>query len=87
MRELWQNRLVLASRKLRVGDDYPVWWDGFHNVMARNESSDDNDNPYLRPGNPVFKGRIEESPYYEEYRAGALAAESLKKAIAREPSE
>ena len=72
MRDLWINRLIKASRKLK-SDDAPVWWDGFHNVMARNESSSDDDNPYM----PAHG----ESGLYHSYRAGAKAAESLKRLI------
>jgi hypothetical protein len=71
--DLWKNRLVKASRKLQTGDR-PVWWDGFHGVIARGESSSDDDNPYLPQ---------ERHPYIE-YRNGAKAAESLLRHLANE---
>jgi len=74
MKDLWQNRLVKASRKLR-DPDAPVWWDGFHNVIDRGESSHDDDNPYLP------RCEIEEQQH-AAYKAGAKAAESLKRHIA-----
>jgi hypothetical protein len=74
MKGLWQNRLVRASRKLR-DEDAPVWWDGFHNVLARGESSHIDDNPYL-PGSG-------EEHAHAEYKAGAKAAESLKRYLAK----
>jgi hypothetical protein len=65
MKDLWQNRLVKASCKL-CDSDTPVWWDGFHNVLARGESSHDDYNPFLHT-----------EKWYAEYKAGAEAAESL----------
>jgi hypothetical protein len=77
MKDLWQNRLAKASRIL--GDEAaPVWWYGFHNVIARGESSHADDNPYL-PDNG-------EEHLHAEYKAGAKAADSLKRYLAQQPS-
>ena len=67
MKDLWINRLKIASRKL-LDEDSPEWWDGFHNVVARNETSHDDDNPYVK---------YHEDAPYKAYRAGAMAGESL----------
>lgn len=48
-------------------DIYGVWADGFYNVIAYNQTSNDDDNTYLP----------EEKIPYTLYKAGAKAAESL----------
>lgn len=68
----WREQLVWASRRLRTLD-CPIWWDGFHNVLARGETSSDDDNLHSRSGK---KGHA-----YKAYKAGAKAAESLKRAL------
>ena len=65
--------LIRAVHHLRTsGNDYPVWLDGFHNVLAHGESSHADDNPFLPTG--------EERSDHIEYREGTRAAESLMKA-------
>ena len=71
MKDLWINRLKIASRKL-LDEDSPEWWDGFHNVVARNETSHDDDNPYVK---------YHEDAPYKAYRAGAMAGESLLRTL------
>jgi hypothetical protein len=71
MKDLWINRLKIASRKL-LDKDSPEWWDGFHNVVARNETSHDDDNPYVK---------YHEDAPYKAYRAGAMAGESLLRTL------
>ena len=70
---VWKNRLVNATREL-CGEDAPVWWDGFVNVIARVESSRDDDNPYLR----------QEGHLFVEYSNGAKAGESLLRCLAND---
>jgi len=71
MKDLWINRLRKASRNL-IDEDSPEWWDGFHNVVARNETSQDDDNPYVK---------YHEDAQYKSYRAGAMAGESLLRTL------
>ena len=71
MKDLWINRLKIASRKL-LDEDSPEWWDGFHNIVARNETSHDDDNPYVK---------YHEDAPYKAYRAGAMAGESLLRTL------
>ena len=71
MKDLWINRLKKASRNL-IDEDSPEWWDGFHNVVARNETSHDDDNPYVK---------YHEDAAYKAYRAGAMAGESLLRTL------
>jgi GTP-dependent phosphoenolpyruvate carboxykinase len=66
----WESLLIKFSRILMT-NDAPVWWDGFHDVIARNESSSEEDNPYLRCEGALF----------DEYQSGAKAAESLRRYI------
>ena len=73
MKDLWINRLKKASRNL-IDEDSPQWWDGFHNVVARNETSHDDDNPYVK---------YHEDAPYKAYRAGAKAGESLLRTLNR----
>jgi|TARA_R100001198_G_scaffold95130_4_gene80237 hypothetical protein len=63
----WKKKLKQATVELSSGD-YPVWWDGFRNVLVHRETSDWTDNPYLEA--------IEQLEY-KNYKAGAMAAESL----------
>lgn len=63
----WRNELSKACRSLQTMGDYPVWWDGFSNVIMRGETSHDDDNTY----------GVREQPEHDEYKRGAIAAESL----------
>jgi len=62
----WKNKLRQADGILSSWN-YPIWWDGFRNVVLRGESSDLSDNPYFP----------EEQPHHDQYKAGAIAGESL----------
>jgi hypothetical protein len=66
---MWIDQLIEASGTLCC-DDYPVWWDGFYDVIAYGGSSHSDDNTY---------DKDLETELYNEYRAGAKAAESLLK--------
>ena len=48
--------------------DSPVWLDGFENVLVYGQTSSEDDNPYEPTHEPGC---------HKEYKAGALAAESL----------
>jgi len=61
-----RGKLHQCGRILLVGER-PVWWDGFLNVILRGETSSADDNPYL----------AQEQPEHDQYRAGAIAGESL----------
>ena len=74
----WKKNLIRAISAMRTGEDYPVWLDGLYNVLARNETSHRNDNPYMPFGT--------EASNHAQYRDGAIAGESLLKAI-NEPQE
>ena len=62
-----QNQIKKALEIIRQGD-YPVWWDGFSNVVLGGETADWTDNTYLKEIETVE---------YVNYKAGAIAAESL----------
>ena len=63
----WKKKLKQATVELSSGD-YPVWWDGFRNVLVNSETSNSHDNPYSE--------KLEQLEY-KNYKAGAMAAESL----------
>ena len=63
----WKTKLNKAANDLSSGD-YPIWWDGFRNVLLHRETPDWNDNPYLEKS---------EQLEHNNYKAGAIAAESL----------
>jgi hypothetical protein len=67
----WKQKLVAATKEL-CSREYPIWWDGFMCVIVDGHSSCDEDNPY----------NVAETPAYEDYKAGAKAAESLLKSKA-----
>ncbi len=68
----WVAALKESVRKLETGD-YPVWWDGFANVLVNGQNAADN-----------TYDQHHEACQYREYRAGALAAESLMHSIGLE---
>jgi hypothetical protein len=75
MNSTWKAALLQETRKLRT-EHAPIWWDGFCNVLHYHQSSHKDDNPYM-------PDHGEERPH-AEYKAGARAAESLLKALARQ---
>jgi hypothetical protein len=71
---LWHKTLQKCVRELISSGDYPVWLDGFADVILFDHTSDDNDNLYVP----------QEQPQHHHYRSGALAAESLFRSIEKE---
>ena len=66
--------------------DYPVWWDGFSNVVIGGETSDWMDNVYLKEIDSQclkteldFTRERDLNLNYKSYEAGAIAGESLIK--------
>jgi hypothetical protein len=64
--------LKKCARKLETTPGYPIWIDGFSNAVLRGHTAHDDDNPY---------DRFHETEQHREYRAGALAAGSLLRAV------
>tara|TARA_R100000231_G_scaffold98576_1_gene73623 strand:- start:218 stop:448 length:231 start_codon:yes stop_codon:yes gene_type:complete len=62
------QKQIKKALEIIMQGDYPVWWDGFSNVVLGGETADWTDNTYLK--------EIETMEHFN-YRAGAIAAESL----------
>ena len=77
--DTWKKKLIRALLKLNRLDG-PAWWDGFHYVIVRNESSNDSSNPYR-------KELSFEKVCHKSYKAGAKAAESLLRALEEEAQD
>jgi len=61
------KKLKEVGRTLFDCSDCPVFWDAFYNVVARGESSHDDDNPFVP----------QEFDSYVSYKIGAEAGEAL----------
>ncbi len=70
---IWSRGLKKCVRELEAGD-YPVWWDGFADVILRGHTSSCDDNPYL-------SYVADEKQKHLHYRKGAAAAESLLRSL------
>jgi hypothetical protein len=72
MCDAFQTALKKCARELETTPGYPIWIDGFSNTVLRGHTAHDDDNSY---------DRFHEPKQHREYRAGALAARSLLRAV------